>query len=90
MNHRRADERLNRVMALNTALQLLGIKQHQLEPDRLKLAVRQRCAVIRQLPEKAVRNRDYQQMEEARTVLQGYLKQISSSGGLQLQLFEVH
>jgi type II secretory pathway component PulL len=88
MNHRRESERLNRVMALNTALQHLGIKQHQLAPDRIQLAVRHRCAVIQQQPNKAVRNRDYQQMEEARTVLQNHLQQINRAGGLQLQLFD--
>ena len=88
MNHRREYERLDRVMALNTALQHLGIKQHQLAPDRIKLAVKHRCAVIQQQPNKAVRNRDYQQMEEARTVLQNHLQEISRTGGLQLQLFD--
>ena len=88
MNHRREYERIDRVMALGTALQHLGIKRHQLAPDRIKLAVKQRCAEIKQQPSKAVRNRSYQLMEEAREVLLKYLAQINQTGGVQLQLFE--
>ncbi|MDC0303124.1 hypothetical protein OAL13_00725 [bacterium] len=88
MNHRRECERLDRVMALNTALQHLGIKQHQLAPDRIKLAVKHHCAAIQQEPNKAVRTGHYQKMEEARAVLQQHLERINRDGGLQLQLFE--
>ena len=94
MNHRRESERLDRVMALNTALQHLGIKRHQLAPDRIKLAVKHRCAVIRQEPCKSTRNRHYQQMEEARTMLLNHIAEMRArdnylrNHGLQLQLFE--
>jgi hypothetical protein len=88
MNHRRECERIDRVMALNTALQHLGIKQHQLEPDRIRLAVKASCKVIQQEPNKAVRNGHYRTMEEARSVLQEHLRSISQKGGMQLQLFE--
>ena len=88
MNHRRECERLDRVMALNTALQYLGIKQHQLAPDRIQLAVKNCCAVIQQETNKAVRNGRYRAMEEARSVLEDHLTSISQKGGMQLQLFE--
>jgi len=87
MNHRREYERLDRVMALNTAMQHLGIKRHQLAPDRIKLAVERRCSAIKQEPSKELRNRHYQQMEEARTVLLRHLDEIRVHG-FQLQLFE--
>ena len=88
MNHRYEYQRLDRVMKPGTALQCLGIKRHQLDGDRLKLAVKQRCAVIQQQGDKAVRNRAYQEMEAARGVLQDYLSTVQREG-VQLALFEL-
>ena len=88
MNHRYEYQRLDRVMKPGTALQSLGIKRHQLDGDRLKLAVKQRCAVIQQQGDKTFRDRAYREMEEARVVLQEYLSTVQREG-VQLALFEL-
>ena len=88
MNHRYEYQRVNRVMGLNTALRTLGIKKDQLNPGHIKYAVKHRCKVIQQEPNKSVRNRHYEEMEEARSVINAYLDKISSQSGVQLQLFE--
>ena len=88
MNHRYEYQRLNRVMKPGTAFKHLGIKRHQLDAERLRLAVKQRCAVIQQQGDKSFRERAYREMEEARGVLQEYLSTLQRKG-VQLALFEM-